>query len=69
MPVNVVLGGMILLFVTLSALATGRMVDAGEAADVANLLGMAARFVLMVLVVFNIVMALIWADARMNRDG
>jgi hypothetical protein len=30
---------------------------------------MAARFVLMVLVVFNIVMALIWADARMNRDG
>lgn len=69
MPVNVVLGGMILLFVTLSALATGRMVDAGEAADVANLLGMAARFVLMVLVVFNIVMAPIWAVARMNRDG
>jgi hypothetical protein len=60
---------MILLFVTLSALATGRMVDAGEAADVANLLGMAARFVLMVLVVFNIVMAPIWAVARMNRDG
>ena len=69
MPVNVVLGGMILLFVVVSALATGRMVDAGEAADVANLLGMAARFVLMVLVVFNIVMALIWAVARMNRDG
>ncbi len=69
LPVNVVLGGMILLFVVVSALATDRMVDAGEAADVANLLGMAARFVLTALLIFNIVMALIWAVARMNRDG
>ncbi len=60
---------MILLFVTLSALARGRMVDAGEAADVANLLGMAARFVLTALLIFNIVMALIWAVARRKRDG
>ena len=68
-PVNVVLGGMILLFVVVSALATDRMVDAGEAADVANLFGMAARFVLTALLIFNIVMALIWAVARMNRNG
>ena len=69
MSVNVVLGGLILLFVVVSALVRDRMVDTGEAADVANLLGMGARFVLTALLIFNIVMALIWAVARMNRDG
>ncbi len=69
MPVNVVLGGLVLLFVVVSALVRDRMVDAGEAADVGNLLGMGARFVVTVLLIFNIVTALIWVVARMNRDG
>ena len=67
-PVNVVFVGIFLLFVAVSVLARDRMVDAGEAADVANLLGMAARFVLTALLIFNIVMALIWGVARVNRD-
>ena len=67
-PVNVVFVGIFLLFVAVSVLARDRMVDAGEAADVANLLGMAARFVLTALLIFNIVIALIWGVARVNRD-
>jgi len=63
-PVNVVFGAIALLALLLTTLVRARMVDAGEAADVANLLGMLTRSVLAALLIFNVAMVLIWAIGR-----